>query len=275
MIVFGYVANDASPTSHDRVVQFAALMGTLARTGVAVTKAASYASLTELLRSRAIDVAWLPPIPFIALHRSALVEPLVSSHRSGDFLFFSVLVVHARSHYASPRELGGARAVWVDPHSASGYVLPRIALAAVGTDPATAFVSERFLRSHHAVVRAVASGDADVGATYAGIDASGTVVRGAWLEPSDLASSVRVVATFGSIPADVIAARSGLDGSLRKRLTRALVVVSTDNSSGPLVRDVFGVDAFRRWTPRGYEEMRKATMLASSKGLLAGLEKIP
>jgi ABC-type phosphate/phosphonate transport system substrate-binding protein len=82
-----------------------------------------------------------------------------------------------------------------------------------------------------------------------------------------------VLATFGAIPADVIGARGNLEPELCKELTRALIVASTEPVNRALIRAAFGVDSFRRWNPHGYEQMREATMDASSRGLIEGDEK--
>ncbi len=274
VIVFGYVARDASDAARERMTRLAVVVAQLAGVELAMCRAGSYSELTELVQKQKLDVAWLPPVPYMALSRHGQVEPLVSLVRGGHSVFYSVLIAREDGGISNPRELGGKRAAWVDRRSASGYVLPRIGLMAVGIDPRKAFSSEQFLGSHPDVVRAVIDGTADFGATYAGADASGTLTRGGWSTVPDAKKSLRVLATFGAIPADVIVARADLGAHACECITRGLVLASKEEAHRPLLDEVFGPAEFRRGAPAGYDEFCAATMQASAEGLLEGEEKI-
>jgi len=134
-VAFGYVADDAMNERHARAAAFAAAISKLAGCAVSAERVASYAQLTERMLRGEVDFAWLPPVPYIALSRRNAAEPLVHLVRDGRSEFYAVLVVRRDSKIENPRDLEGKRAAWVDPHSASGYVLPRIGLSAVGIDP--------------------------------------------------------------------------------------------------------------------------------------------
>jgi phosphate/phosphite/phosphonate ABC transporter binding protein len=273
VVVFGYVAHDAINAKAAKAAEFAAALSRLAKIQVAVCRTRSYAEVTKLMLRKDVDFAWLPPVPYIALSRRDAAEPLVSLVRDGHAEFYAVLLVRADSKIKNPRDLMGKRAAWVDPHSASGYVLPRIGLSAVGIDPRVAFREERFLGSHEAVVRAVVEHRADFGATFGGLDAAGALVRGAW-SASEAAGDITVLATFGAIPPDVIAARADLPTFVCESLTHALTHASKDAELKALMVRIFGTDTeLRRGTPDGYLEFCRATMRASEEGLLEGEEK--
>jgi phosphonate transport system substrate-binding protein len=272
LVVFGYVATDTTEAHRERMTAFAAALSKLAKVEIAVCRAKNYTEITELVLRHQVDFAWLPPVPYIALSRREAVEPLVSLVRDGHSEFFSVLVVRSDSDIKSPRDLLGKRAAWVDPHSASGYVLPRIGLSAVGVDPRTAFREERFYRSHEKLVRAVTDRRADFGATYGGLESSGALTRGAWAA-AELSGKVTVLATFGAIPPDVIAARSDLATYVSESLTHALTHTRSESALEALAKELFGATEFRRGTPEGYLEFCRATMRASEEGLLEGEEK--
>ncbi|HZW76250.1 MAG TPA: PhnD/SsuA/transferrin family substrate-binding protein [Caldimonas sp.] len=165
-------------------------------------------------------------------------------------------------------QLKGKRVAWVDPLSASGYVLPRIQLAARGLDPRILFKNERFYLSHEASVRAVVDRQADVAGTYARLDHDGSILRGSWSQVERAEGVITVIATFGAVPPDVTAARLDVDPALRDRVSRALIAMSFDEIGAPLVRDVFGVDEFRPWEPADYEALRVAMADAAARGLL-------
>jgi phosphonate transport system substrate-binding protein len=122
--------------------------------------------------------------------------------RRGVSVFHSALFTTVGSPIQRPPDLQGARAAWVDRQSASGFLVIRAALRAQGIALDQAFSEDLFLGSHEAVVKAVLSGNADVGATYLHHDSQGGgVSRAGWGS-----ASVHVVARVGPIPSDVIAA---------------------------------------------------------------------
>jgi phosphonate transport system substrate-binding protein len=266
--VFGYAAHAPSTGAKLRMDDFAVLLGKLAGVDVGIVSANTYEELAKLLYKRQVDLAWMPPIPFIALERKKRAVPLVTHHRGGSTQFHAVLFVRKSSRVRSPQGLAGKRAAWVDVHSASGFVLPRVQLAALGVDPREAFTEERFYGSHEAVVRAVVGGRADLGATYARLDRSGDVVNGPWSDLPGAEESIRVLATFGRIPSDVIVARADLSEKVRERVTKALLGICHDVDGGLLVRELFGVHEFRRWSSASYEALRTTTATALADGLL-------
>lgn len=271
MLVFGYVARSGASIA-ERMAEFSASLGALASAEIAVLEAKSYDDLAASVNRREVDVAWLPPIPLLALERREAVTPLVSNHRDGAAPYHSVLIVHSSSLLYTPRDVAKKRAAWVDPRSASGYVLPRIELAEDGVD-LRALAAEKFFGSHESVAAAVVEKRADFGATFAGLDARGAIVRGPWMDLPDGEEAIRVLAAFGAIPGDCIAARAGVTASVRERLVVALVRMSHDKSNRLLLRDTFGVDEFRRWRAGSYDGLRDATMNAAQRGILDGEEK--
>ncbi len=270
ILVFGYAAEGASTAIRESIAKFSAALGALAGAELAVYEAASYEDLALAMARGDVDFAWLPPLAFIALERRKTVVALASAQRGGDTAFHSAIIVAKSSALKDPEDLAGARAAWVDRYSASGYVVPRVGLAAVGVDPRVAFAEERFHHSHEAVVRAVVGGRADFGATYASLNAAGEITRGAWMDVEGAADGVRVLVRFGAIPGDVLAAKTSLGAESREAITRSLLSLSRDPQQRQLLRDAFGVDELRPWVSAGYGALRRLAEEASKRGLLEG-----
>ena len=268
LVVFGYAAHGASSVTRQRIARFAKRVGDAAKVSMSLVETGSYEELGKACAAGHIDLAWLPPIPFIALERRGMVTALVTQRRGGGSRFHSALIVARHALFTTAADLVGTRAAWVDPYSAAGFVLPRVGLASLGVDPRVAFSDERFYRSHDAVVRAVIAGRADFGATYTDVDRFGTTRRGPWLDIEGAEQSIRVLTRFASIPGDVIAARSALSEDLRAKLTRALLFVAKDKENRSLLRGAFGSDDLGKWDPVGYAELRTLTEQAASDGLL-------
>ncbi len=238
-------------------------LGEIADVDISVVEAPSYDRLAQLIHHGEIDLAWVPPIPLIALAQNQRVVPLVTNHRAGQEFFPCAIIVAAGSKIDSLAGLASKRAAWVDIHSAAGFVLPRIELAAKGVDLST--LRERFYGGHEAIVRAVASGRADFAGTFAR-KVRGTVT-GAWSQMSGLAESIKVIATFGEIPPDAIAARFDMDLTLRETLTKSLLAMA--KTEPELLRAAIGADDFKRPKRQLYEPFQALVMAAYGRGELA------
>lgn len=261
-ITFGLVAPEDGPLG-ERVDALTRGLGE--RVGVEVVRvhAPSYEALAKSVRDGAVDLAWLPPIVFLRLGDD--VVPIGSVRRGGRDSYEAALIVREDSKLRSTASLRGARAGWVDTWSAAGFVVPRVRLALDGVDPRTAFRTERFYGSHVALVVALMDGAVDVAGTYARADDGGQVTSGAWSEVEG--ADVRVLATFGAIPPDVLATRATLDAPLRDRITGALRDAQADDEVARRLRDVFGGGELVLGLEGGYASLKSALELASARGL--------
>lgn len=260
-IVFGLVVPSAGSGTGERVDQLAKSL--TERSGILFERrdAASYEALASDVRDGRTDVAWLPPIVFVRL--GDIVTPLGSISRGAGPSYEAALIVPADSRIKTIDALRGSRAGWVDRWSAAGFVLPRVKLALLGIDPRTLFRTETFHGSHRSMIKALLSGACDVAGTYARADQSGKIVSGAWSEVEG--ANVRVLATFGAIPPDVIAVRTAVAGRVRDKALDALRGIGAEESS--LLRAIFGGDELREGLAPGYDALKQALAMASSRGI--------
>jgi phosphate/phosphite/phosphonate ABC transporter binding protein len=245
------------------MAEFARTLGRLAKVELTPRPFDTYDELTQAMFRGELDLAWLPPIPFLALADRRSIAVLASARKSP---YRSAIIVAADSPLRRPGSLVGARAAWVDRHSASGFVLPRVKLARAAIEPSTAFTAEKFHGSHDAVVQAVVSGEADFGATWAQATPPRNVT-GPWSRTA-LEASVRVLSVFGSVPPDVIAARADLAPTARKAIVASLKTIYDEKQSRWVVRDVFGTEAFYRPELEVYGPLRDEVAEAYQSGWL-------
>lgn len=229
--------------------------------GVALTvrPARSYKELAASVREGSSDVAWLPPVAYAWLAEA--VTPIGTLVRAGEATYAAALVVREGSPIRSLADLSGVRAGWVDPWSAAGYVVPRLELARAKIDPQAAFSSEAFHGSHREALAALGRDECDVVGTYARATREGAPPEGAWTEVPGL--DVRVLATFGSIPGDVLAARRNLGPADLEHATRAFGALFRHGRADA----VFGESELREGATRGHDALRRAYESGLAKGL--------
>lgn len=240
------------------------------RTGLMLVRrqVASYDDLARLLRSEILHVAWLPPIPFARLDVEGVARELVCAERGGGDDYVAVLITRAGSGIASVGDLAGKRVGWVDPLSATGYVVPRMRLAAMGVPLERTFAKETFFGSHAAVVRAVLEGVVDVGATYGGFADGGSLSRGAFLDLGTAADQLDVVTSFGAIPPDVLAVHARVPEPVRVALAEAFESTHEDPAAAEAVRLTFGATRLVRQPLVGYDLLRSEVAHGVDSGVI-------
>jgi phosphate/phosphite/phosphonate ABC transporter binding protein len=265
-IVLGLVPSDRLRERDPRTRAFIRALSERAGIYVVERIVSSYEELEREITLARIDVAWLPPLVFARLERDS-VAVVVATRAHARGMYASVLVSSPASKLERIDQLAGARVAWVDPLSASGYVVPRLALIVRGVDPKRDFSQEFFTGSHAESIRAVLAGRADVAATFAHLDDQGRAVRGPWTEIGVDASAVRVVAVLGDIPLDLIAARTSVPEDVREAFGRALVELAADPELGVVVESVLGSRQFERGTSPSYLALRELLERASDPGI--------
>jgi phosphonate transport system substrate-binding protein len=200
-----------------------------------------YHHLITALEQGKLDLVWLPPLLALRSTGRGLVTPLALPVRHGVSTYSTALFTRPDSNIHTIADLDGVSAAWVDPHSASGYLVIRALLRSKGVDLGTAFGSNTFAGAHAAVVKLVLAGHADVGATFAYFedDSSSAALKSAGWQDAE----VRVICVAGSIPSDMIAAREGLDPATHAVVQRALVS-GEDGDLALAAGDLLGAEGF-------------------------------
>lgn len=258
-IVFAHPWQRNSEPVGARIAELLKWLGARVGRTIVPRLALSYEELLTMFTTGAADFAWLPPIVHLRLLSERRARTLLVNRRHGEARYCAVLVSRKGSRYDSIDSLAGARMAWVDPWSASGYVLQRIALHAHGTSALTTFLEERFRGSHDAAVRAVADDFADVAATFAELR-DGRIVRASYTTWADRVEFA-LVHDAGESPSDVLAARADFDPLLASALRDAAIAAVDDADGRVLLRDALAVDGFdegdRRFTSLA-EELARA-----------------
>jgi phosphonate transport system substrate-binding protein len=223
---------------------------------VSLRVAASYGQLGDNLAEGLVDFAWLPPVE--AAHHSAfgVHEVLLQAIRGGNPYYYAVIFVQADTAIERLEQLAGKRVAFVNRRSASGYIVAAGILAEAGVEIEQ---PPSFLRSHGAVVEAVANGEAIAGATFGSFEgkpSKKTLVEVGWnVQEADPGTEMRALAWDGPIPSDAICAWLGTSRMLRAALKKAFRDVAADPEGKEVMHRLFGTERFEDADQVNYEAL--------------------
>ena len=214
---------------------------------VDLVRAAAYTDLAEAVTESQIDLAWLPPAVYLHVRRGIGVRLAAMVERSGADDYRSALLCRTGT-IETMDDLSGARAAWVDPWSAAGYLMPRALIRAHGLDP-SAILRERFVGSYDAALDALASREAEIAGAYCTVARDGRLLDQSWSPEA----RVRVLATSAPIPSDVICTTGALSSSDAIAIENAL---ASDEARG--IAHALGGTGLARPDPAHYDALDRA-----------------
>lgn len=235
--------------------EFAALLYDAGFTTVA--PADSYRTLEERLLAGEADVAWGPPLVCARIEAAGGAVAL-RSVRWGAATYRAVLVCRSDDRL----DLGAAsssrrrpRAVWVDPHSMGGYVLPRAHLRALGLEPERWLVAESCAGSYARCLEDVLEGAADLTSAFASSASAARAVDGYVDLCGDRAEDLRPLAYTAECPNDGVVLSPRLIPATAHAVTTALRCLVHDPAALALVARLFDVDGFDEPPPGTYRAL--------------------
>lgn len=233
---------------------------------------ATYSDLAQELEKDRVDYAWMSPALMILTNENIQLRPLLSAVRDDRTEYCAAFFVDGKRPYRTLEELRGGVVAWVDRTSASGYIVPRIHLAARGFDPIRFFRKELFLGSHAEVVRAVLDGRADVGTTYGQRPDDGEPVRRAGFLHVAPDRHVRVLEWTRAIPNDVIVGHGLLPKPEHRLFSNAILTLSQRDDAGRrLLFNVFHAEQFVTPHRNVLLPVQELVALAREHGLMSQL----
>lgn len=202
------------PTMSDaRLTALSAALRVALRRRCSVVRYFSYAELVSALEEERVDLAWMSPVAYVRAQKRGAAQRLFTLERHARTTYSSALLGRG---IASLSDVIGKRAVWVDPWSAAGYLMPRHLLRIHGFPPEEVLASEGFAGSYEVALDALREGTADLTGSFCTLTEDGGVATGPWPDGLD------VLAVSSPIPGDTVCARATLDASQIRELADGL-----------------------------------------------------
>jgi phosphonate transport system substrate-binding protein len=219
------------------------------KTGLTVTAnvGTDFAAVREAMGANKAQIGWLNTFNYVLAHEKYGVDVALVTQRFGATTYKGQIIVRADSGITTLADLKGKVMCWVDPNSTSGYIIPRIMLAANGINPDTDFSKTVEAGSHNNVVTQVYNGDCDAGATF--VDARSSVEA----DLPDVMQKVIVLATTTDIPNDNVSFTKDFPADMRD--TALLDIASTDDGKAAL-NTLYSIEGLQKADDSFYDGFR-------------------
>jgi phosphonate transport system substrate-binding protein len=251
----------------DKIVEDAQTLGDAisAEIGIPVETFVSndYTALTEAMASGQADIGAFGPLGIVRAIDRAGVEFILQSERFGAYTYHTQYMTSDPDTYCTDEPQAdedgyrfcngtleadegpageesiaaiGAdtKLAYVDPTSASGYLIPALQLMEQGVDLDS--LDSTFSGGHDASVIAVYNGDVEVGLSFD--DARGTVAE----EFPDVGEKVVVFAYSEEIPNDGFVIRGELPDDLKQAVTDAMIAYAETEDGQATLQAIYEID---------------------------------
>lgn len=195
-----------------------------------------FSSVREAMCANQAQIGWLNTFNYVLANEQCGVDAALATSRFGATTYAGQIIVRADSGITTLEDLKGKVMCWVDPASTSGYIIPRIMLAANGIDPDTDFSQTIEAGSHNNVVTQVYNGDCDAGATFS--DARTGIEE----EFPDVLEKVAVLATTSDIPNDSVSFIQSFPAETRAEIVAALLEIAASPEGQEALNTLYNIE---------------------------------
>jgi phosphonate transport system substrate-binding protein len=222
------------------------------KTGLTVTAnvGTDFAAVREAMGANKAQIGWLNTFNYVLAHEKYGVDVALVTQRFGATTYKGQIIVRADSGITTLADLKGKVMCWVDPNSTSGYIIPRIMLAANGINPDTDFSKTVEAGSHNNVVTQVYNGDCDAGATF--VDARSSVEA----DLPDVMQKVIVLATTTDIPNDNVSFTKDFPADMRDKIVTALLDIASTDDGKAALNTLYSIEGLQKADDSFYDGFR-------------------
>lgn len=232
------------PTSNENRKQFEPLFNALAKQvnlSADVTVADDWIGISEALRSRTLDVAWLGPWGYVlARHNDPSLQAIATVKYKDKPTYYSVLMARADAPFNSLDEAiaqsqkgSKLKLSLADVGSTSGWLIPQAEFQRRNLDPKAVF-DYREGASHAAQAIAVLSNQVDIASDY---DRNLDVLTD---EGKIDKRKLKIIWQSNPLPNDPIVVRGNFPEATRTKLQEALVHLSSEQAKTLLPKNYTG-----------------------------------
>lgn len=215
-----------------------------------------YESLISSMKAKKIDFAFFSALTFVYAEEKVPAKVLLKKVYSDPF-YYSALIVKKESKIKKISQMKGLRIVFVDDHSASGYLYPQVMLMKKGI-PQNVFSKILFSGNHSHSIEMLENDEADIAAVFSD-NALGTL--GAWTKFSKKPKvKFRTLWVSDPIPSDPFAVRQDFYDKYPKfthTLMMSLIDIFQKSKDVKIFSEILGSQDLMPATSRQYDPVRE------------------
>lgn len=220
----------------------------------------SFIAVVEAFGTKRADVAAINTFGYILAYEKYGAEARITVLRHGSPTYQSQFIAKADGPIKNLSDLSGKKVAFVDPASASGYLLPMKTLRDRKINPKETV----FAMKHDSVVSMIYQGQVDAGATFysppsdAGIEDARRLVK---TQYPDVEKKIKIVDLSDPIPNDPIVFRKEMPEEMKAKIVDAFLKFVATPEGKQAFKDIYSVDELKKATDKDYDAVR--TMLTA------------
>ncbi|MGN1271635.1 MAG: phosphate/phosphite/phosphonate ABC transporter substrate-binding protein [Lactobacillus sp.] len=236
---------------------------------VHVSMSTDYNTVVEAMKSKKVDVGFLPPDGYVLAHKQGAADLLLQAERYGvkqpggkatkDLVknYRAEILVKKGSKIKSWKDLKGKSISVQNPTSSAGYVFPVAELKEKGLD-VTKDCKLVTVTGHDQAVLNVLNGD--TAAAFVFEDARNTVIK----DNPKIMSQVVPIYFTKPIPNDTISVIPSMSKSFRKKLAKAFIAVGKSKAGRKVIESVYSHEGYAYAKDSDFNVVRKYDKIVES-----------
>lgn len=216
----------------------------------------SFIAVVEAFGTKRADIAAINTYGYILAHEKYGAEARITFLRHGSPTYQSQFLAKEGSSIKTLQDLKGKKIAFVDPSSASGYLLPLKTLKERNIEPKETV----FAMKHDSVVSMIYQGQVDAGATFYSPPADGKIEDARRLvltQYPDVEKKIKIVELSDPIPNDPIIFRKDMPEEMKTKIIDAFMAFVATEEGKVAFKEIYGVTELKKATDVDYDAVRK------------------
>ncbi|ARJ13177.1 phosphate/phosphite/phosphonate ABC transporter substrate-binding protein [Staphylococcus lugdunensis] len=216
---------------------------------VKVSVSTNYNTIVEAMKSKKVDVGFLPPTAYTLAHDQKAANLLLQAQRFGvnkdgsptkklvkDYK--SEILVKKDSGIKSLKDLKGKKIALQDVTSTAGYTFPIATLKEKAGIDATKDMKIVNMKGHDQSIISLLNGDVDAAAVFQ--DARNVVKK----DQPNVFKDTKILELTKPIPNDTISVRPDMDKDFQKKLKKAFKDISKTKEGHKIISEVYSHEGY-------------------------------
>ncbi|HBI8793779.1 TPA: phosphate/phosphite/phosphonate ABC transporter substrate-binding protein [Staphylococcus aureus] len=229
---------------------------------VKVSVSTNYNTIVEAMKSKKVDVGFLPPTAYTLAHDQKAADLLLQAQRFGvkedgsaskELVdsYKSEILVKKDSKIKSLKDLKGKKIALQDVTSTAGYTFPLAMLKNEAGINATKDMKIVNVKGHDQAVISLLNGDVDAAAVFN--DARNTVKK----DQPNVFKDTRILKLTQAIPSDTISVRPDMDKDFQEKLKKAFIDIAKSKEGHKIISEVYSHEGYTETKDSNFDIVRE------------------